>query len=60
MTESSIHIQVGLDEDKMPVEISWSAPILQPKIQGRQRLFCFPFGMVRTKPPFESTCGQKI
>jgi gliding motility-associated protein GldC len=26
MTESSIQIQVGLDENKMPVEISWSAP----------------------------------
>ena len=26
MTESSIQIQVGLDENKMPMEISWSAP----------------------------------
>jgi gliding motility-associated protein GldC len=26
MTESSIQIQVELDENKMPVEISWSAP----------------------------------
>ncbi|HEY4935009.1 MAG TPA: gliding motility protein GldC [Puia sp.] len=26
MTESSIQIQVGLDENKMPSEISWSAP----------------------------------
>ena len=26
MTESSIHIRVGLDEDKMPEVIHWSAP----------------------------------
>src|ERR1700694_4253939 len=26
MTDSSIHIQVGLDENKMPSEITWSAP----------------------------------
>jgi gliding motility-associated protein GldC len=26
MTESSIHIRVGLDENKMPETISWSAP----------------------------------
>ncbi|HEY4967475.1 MAG TPA: gliding motility protein GldC [Puia sp.] len=26
MTESAIHIQVGLDENKMPEAISWSAP----------------------------------
>jgi gliding motility-associated protein GldC len=26
MTDNSIHIQVQLDENKMPEEISWSAP----------------------------------
>jgi len=26
MNESAIHIQVGLDEDKVPQEITWSAP----------------------------------
>jgi gliding motility-associated protein GldC len=26
MTDSSIHIRVSLDENKMPSEISWSAP----------------------------------
>ncbi len=26
MTDSSIHIRVALDENKMPSEISWSAP----------------------------------
>src|SRR5271156_5154860 len=26
MTDSSIHIQVELDENKMPSEINWSAP----------------------------------
>jgi gliding motility-associated protein GldC len=31
MTESSILIQVGLDENKMPAEISWSAPDNSPE-----------------------------
>ncbi len=26
MNESAIHIQVGLDNDKVPQDITWSAP----------------------------------
>ena len=39
MTESSIHIQVGLDENKMPTEISWSAPDSAPENTRKAKAF---------------------
>jgi gliding motility-associated protein GldC len=39
MTESTIHIQVGLDENKMPSEISWSAPDSSPENTRKAKAF---------------------
>jgi gliding motility-associated protein GldC len=39
MTESSIHIQVGLDENKMPESISWSAPVNTPENNRKAKAF---------------------
>jgi gliding motility-associated protein GldC len=39
MTESSIHIQVGLDENKMPSEIAWSAPDNSPENTRKAKAF---------------------
>jgi gliding motility-associated protein GldC len=39
MTESSIHIQVGLDENKMPSEIRWSAPDNLPENTRNAKAF---------------------
>ncbi len=39
MNESSIHIQVGLDENKMPSEISWSAPDNAPENTRKAKAF---------------------
>jgi gliding motility-associated protein GldC len=39
MTESSIFIQVGLDENKMPSEISWSAPDNAPENTRKAKAF---------------------
>jgi gliding motility-associated protein GldC len=39
MTESSIHIQVGLDENKMPESISWSAPVNTPENSRKAKAF---------------------
>ena len=39
MNESSIHIQVGLDENKMPLEISWSAPDNAPENTRKAKAF---------------------
>jgi gliding motility-associated protein GldC len=39
MTESSIHIQVGLDENKMPSEITWSAPDNTPENSRKAKAF---------------------
>ena len=39
MTEYSIHIQVKLDEIKMPVDISWSAPDIPPENTRKAKAF---------------------
>jgi gliding motility-associated protein GldC len=39
MTDSSIHIQVSLDENKMPSEISWSAPDNSPENTRKAKAF---------------------
>ena len=39
MTESSIHIHVGLDENKMPSEIIWSAPDNSPENTREAKAF---------------------
>jgi gliding motility-associated protein GldC len=39
MTDSSIHIQVGLDENKMPSAISWSAPDNSPENTRKAKAF---------------------
>ena len=39
MTESSIQIQVGLDENKMPSEITWSAPDNSPQNTRKAKAF---------------------
>ena len=39
MTESSIQIQVSLDENKMPSEISWSAPDSAPENTRKAKAF---------------------
>ena len=39
MTESSIQIQVQLDENKMPAEISWSAPDNAPENTRKAKAF---------------------
>src|ERR1700676_4576470 len=39
MTESAILIQVGLDENKMPSEISWSAPDNTPEKTRKAKAF---------------------
>jgi gliding motility-associated protein GldC len=39
MTESSIHIRVGLDENKMPAEINWSAPDNSPENTRNAKAF---------------------
>jgi len=39
MTENSIHIQVELDELKMPIDISWSAPDNTPENSRKAKAF---------------------
>jgi gliding motility-associated protein GldC len=39
MTENSIQIQVQLDENKMPSEISWSAPDNSPENTRKAKAF---------------------
>jgi gliding motility-associated protein GldC len=39
MTENSIQIQVQLDENKMPAEISWSAPDNTPENTRKAKAF---------------------
>jgi gliding motility-associated protein GldC len=39
MTESSIHIQVELDENKMPSAIGWSAPDNSPENTRKAKAF---------------------
>src|SRR6201995_2244631 len=39
MTENSIQIQVQLDENKMPAEISWSAPDNSPENTRKAKAF---------------------
>jgi gliding motility-associated protein GldC len=39
MNESEIHIQVGLDEDKVPKEITWSAPDSSPENTRKAKAF---------------------
>ena len=39
MTENSIQIQVQLDENKMPAEISWSAPDNNPENTRKAKAF---------------------
>ena len=39
MTESTIQIQVSLDENKMPSEISWSAPDSSPENTRQAKAF---------------------
>jgi len=39
MTESSIHIKVGLDENKMPSEIIWCAPDNSPENTRKAKAF---------------------
>jgi gliding motility-associated protein GldC len=39
MTESAIHITVGLDENKMPEQISWSAPDSSPENTRKAKAF---------------------
>jgi len=39
MTDSSIHIQVQLDENKMPSEINWSAPDNKPENARKAKAF---------------------
>jgi gliding motility-associated protein GldC len=39
MTENSIQIQVQLDENKMPAEISWSAPENTPENTRKAKAF---------------------
>jgi gliding motility-associated protein GldC len=39
MTASSIHIDVQLDDNKMPSEISWSAPDKTPENTRKARAF---------------------
>ena len=39
MTESSINIQVGLDDDKMPASISWNAPGNSPENTRKAKAF---------------------
>src|SRR5450432_1401311 len=39
MTDSSIHIQVELDENKMPSEISWSASDNKPENTRKAKAF---------------------
>jgi gliding motility-associated protein GldC len=39
MTESSIHIDVSLDENKMPSAISWSAPDNSPENTKKAKAF---------------------
>jgi gliding motility-associated protein GldC len=39
MTENSIQIQVQLDENKMPAEISWSAPNNMPENTRKAKAF---------------------
>src|SRR5450432_1184714 len=39
MTDSSIHIQVELDENKMPSDISWSAPDNSPENTRNAKAF---------------------
>jgi gliding motility-associated protein GldC len=39
MTDSSINIQVGLDENKMPSAISWSAPDNSPENTRKAKAF---------------------
>lgn len=39
MIENSIHIQVQLDENKMPAEISWSAPDNSPENTRKAKAF---------------------
>jgi gliding motility-associated protein GldC len=39
MSESSIEIKVNLDENKMPSEISWSAPDNSPENTRKARAF---------------------
>jgi gliding motility-associated protein GldC len=39
MTESSIHIQVGLDENKMPESIRWSASGPSPENTRKAKAF---------------------
>jgi gliding motility-associated protein GldC len=39
MTESTIQIQVGLDEDKMPSAITWNAPDPSPENTRKAKAF---------------------
>src|SRR6476660_7979950 len=39
MTDSVIHIQVSLDEQKIPIEISWSAPDNTPENTRKAKAF---------------------
>jgi gliding motility-associated protein GldC len=39
MTESSIHIDVSLDENKMPAAISWRAPDSSPENTRKAKAF---------------------
>ena len=39
MNESAIHIQVGLDSDKVPQDITWSAPDNTPENTRKAKAF---------------------
>jgi len=39
MTDSVIHIQVSLDEQKIPIEINWSAPEKTPENTRKAKAF---------------------